>query len=81
MDWKWHVGLRQPDKSHQEIRKMLRRGIGPGRIGSHDNLIEDCCKELVLNFGNLQGDPTPTVAKYVQNHISRLRFDITKLEK
>lgn len=63
MDWKWGLPLRQADKNHQEMRKMLRRGIGPQRIGSHDELLEVCAKELILNFRIAKGDPIPLITK------------------
>lgn len=63
MDFKWGVTLRQADKIHQEVRKMFRKGIGPQRIGSHDEFLEDCTKDLMLSFAALQGDPIPLVTK------------------
>jgi hypothetical protein len=65
MDWGWALTIRQADKTHQEIRKMFKQGIGPQRIGSHDELLEDCTKDLMLNFATLEGSPTPMIQKCV----------------
>jgi hypothetical protein len=63
MDWKWGLPLRPADKTHQEMRKMLRRGIGSQRIGSHDDLFDECAKELMLHFQVTRGEPIPVITK------------------
>lgn len=72
MDYKWDIVLRQADKTHQEVRTMLRKGIGPQRIGSHDEFLEDCTKDLMLNLATLQGNPIPVVTRWVSNKVSVL---------
>jgi cytochrome P450 len=63
MGFKWNPALREPDNVHQEIKKMLKKAVGPQRVGSHDPLLEDCTKELMLKFGSLQGDPIPLLVR------------------
>jgi hypothetical protein len=65
MEWNWFPTLRQPDKTHQDVRKMLNRGIGPQKLGSHHELFETCTKEFLLNLNTIQGDPVPSVTEYV----------------
>ncbi|PVF98200.1 cytochrome P450 [Serendipita vermifera] len=74
MDWGWFPTLRQPDKTHQEVRRMLNRGIGPQRIGSHNELFEDCVKELVLNLQTLRGDPTPLVTDMMARIVIQIAY-------
>jgi hypothetical protein len=56
MELFWNTSLIQPTFSHSNQRKMLRRGIGPQRVGSHDPLIESevarSMSELVTHVGN-----------------------------
>jgi hypothetical protein len=57
--------MRQPDFSHQHIRKMLRRGIGPQRVSNHDPLVEKSTRQLLLESQGLRGNPADTIIQYV----------------
>jgi hypothetical protein len=63
MDWKWLIAFRQPSKDFQEMRKMLKPGVGPQVLGSYDNLVADGLKELVVNLNGFRGDPTEMVKR------------------
>jgi cytochrome P450 len=66
MGWDWSVGFRQADETHQTIRKMLRTGIGPQRVGSHDPLIERTAVKWLLTIQDLKGDPVKEISQYVE---------------
>ncbi|PVF92957.1 cytochrome P450 [Serendipita vermifera] len=53
----WSVSLLQPGHHHTNQRKMLRRGIGPQRIGSYDSWIESSVAKLMPELENFQGNP------------------------
>lgn len=55
--------MREPDKAHQEMKKMLRQGVGPQNVASHDVLVEDCTKVLMIQLRSLRGHPTPLVQR------------------
>ncbi|KAG8761722.1 hypothetical protein FRC14_000106 [Serendipita sp. 396] len=47
----------QPGATHQFMRKLLRRGIGPSRIATHNHLIETSVASLMLTLKDLRGSP------------------------
>ncbi|PVF92510.1 cytochrome P450 [Serendipita vermifera] len=63
MGWDWSVGFRQADETHQTIRKMLRTGIGPQRVGSHDPLIERTAIKWLLTIQDFKGDPVKEISQ------------------
>jgi cytochrome P450 len=65
MGWKWLTTLLQPGPNHLSQRKMLRRAIGPQRVGSHDPLIESDVAKLMNVLSTFQGNPSDTVQQYV----------------
>jgi hypothetical protein len=63
MELYWNTSLLQPTFSHSNQRKMLRRGIGPQRVGSHDPLIESEAARLMYELVPFKGNPAPTIQR------------------
>jgi cytochrome P450 len=63
MGWKWSLAVVQPGPSHSNQRKMLRRAIGPQRVGSHDAYIESETAKLLTTFEKFEGDPNLTLQR------------------
>jgi len=53
----WVLAHIQPGPHFQEQRKMLRRGIGPQRIGSHNEKIEKHATRLMVALNSFKGSP------------------------
>ncbi|KAG8806461.1 hypothetical protein FRC17_004977, partial [Serendipita sp. 399] len=47
----------QPGATHQFMRKMLRMGIGPTRIATHNHLIETSVSSLMLTLRDVKDYP------------------------
>jgi hypothetical protein len=65
MSWGWGMVFLEPGPHHSEQRKMLRKGIGPQRIGSHGEKVEKNADKLMLTFNNFRGDPFPHILRCV----------------
>jgi hypothetical protein len=63
MGWQWGLAFLQPGTSHTNQRKMLRRGIGPQRLGGHNPIIERITAKLMLEMREFKGNPLPLVLK------------------
>ena len=61
----WVLGHIQPGPHLSEQRKMLRRGIGPQRVGSHDEKIEKHATRLMVALNNFQGNPRKLIQRSV----------------
>ena len=61
MGWRWLPGFLEPGPSHSNQRKMLRRGIGPQRLGGHNPILERVTANLMLEMRDLKGDLPPLV--------------------
>lgn len=61
MGWNWSLAFIPQGPAHQTGRKMLRRGIGPQRIGAHFPLFEAAAANLVIKLNQFQGDPEEAV--------------------
>lgn len=59
MGIQWSTVVIQPGPHHSNQRKMLRRGIGPQRVGSHDSIIEKNASKLMIELQKFKGDPRP----------------------
>ncbi|KIM28308.1 hypothetical protein M408DRAFT_23712 [Serendipita vermifera MAFF 305830] len=59
----WSTSSIQPGPLHSERRKMLRRGIGPQRVGLHDPIIEKGINKLMVTLQNFRGDPHSTISR------------------
>jgi hypothetical protein len=57
--------LLQPGSHLSNQRKMLRRAIGPQRVGSHDSRIESDVAKLAIVMNTFQGAPVDIVQEYV----------------
>ncbi|KIM28309.1 hypothetical protein M408DRAFT_23713 [Serendipita vermifera MAFF 305830] len=57
MGFQWAFTFLQPGFRHSTQRKMLRRGIGPQRVGSHDQTIEKNVTKLMISLSASQGNP------------------------
>jgi len=65
MATEWLLPFHQPGYHHSQQRKMLRRGIGPQRIGSHNDKIEQSATKLMLELSKFEGNPCPLIARLV----------------
>ncbi|PVF97364.1 cytochrome P450 [Serendipita vermifera] len=72
--WQWLLSLVQPGSSHSAQRKMLRKGIGPQRVGSHDHIIDSEVGNMVAMWEGFQGTPIEAVHKYVGRLMSRATY-------
>ncbi|KIM28306.1 hypothetical protein M408DRAFT_329415 [Serendipita vermifera MAFF 305830] len=78
MGIKWSTSSIQPGPLHSERRKMLRRGIGPQRVVSHDYVVEKNVNRLIVKLQSVQGDPQPVVARAVGDIVIEVTYG-TKL--
>ncbi|PVF97212.1 cytochrome P450 [Serendipita vermifera] len=74
MGWNWLTTLLQPGPSHLNQRKMLRRAIGPQRVGTHDTLIESDVTKLMTVLGTFQGNPSDTVQHWIGRMVSKAAY-------
>lgn len=65
MGLQWTTTFLQPGLHHSAQRKMLRRGIGPQRVGSHNPNVERNAVEMVLSLQSFEGNPHPLVLRYI----------------
>jgi cytochrome P450 len=65
MGMDWVVAHIQPGPRLSEQRKMLRRGIGPQRVGSHDEKIEKHATRLMVSLNNFKGSPRELIQRSV----------------
>src|SRR5271163_2181830 len=61
----WVLAHIQPGPHFSEQRKMLRRGIGPQRVGSHDEIIEKHATRLMVALNNFEGSPHELIQRSV----------------
>jgi hypothetical protein len=66
MGWEWSLAFMDPCPTLLEQRKLLRRGIGPQRIASHNPLIEKGTAEMMVKLKAFEGDPVIIVKASVQ---------------
>ncbi|KIM28318.1 hypothetical protein M408DRAFT_329423 [Serendipita vermifera MAFF 305830] len=78
MGFQWSPVLAQPGLHHSNQRKMLRRGIGPQRVGSHDPIIEKNITKLMLTLQRFQGDPHPLMLRAIGDIVIEVTYG-TKL--
>jgi cytochrome P450 len=65
MGWPWSLAFIDPGPSHSNQRKMLRRGIGPQRLGDHNPIVERTTAKLMSELRNFTGDPQSLLLKCV----------------
>ncbi|KIM28401.1 hypothetical protein M408DRAFT_140803 [Serendipita vermifera MAFF 305830] len=73
MELNWFLTNLHPGPKHAEIRKMLRRAIGPQRVGHHDPSIEKSAAALMLSLHASEGSP----AHVITSEVGRLVTTIT----
>jgi cytochrome P450 len=61
----WALAHIQPGPRFSEQRKLLRRGIGPQRVGSHNEKIEKHATRLVVALNNFKGSPRKLIQRSV----------------
>ncbi|KIM28310.1 hypothetical protein M408DRAFT_308234 [Serendipita vermifera MAFF 305830] len=74
----WITPLIQPGTHHSNQRKMLRRGMGPQRVASHDSKIEKNTRNLIITLQNFQGDPRHLILQALGKSIIEVAYG-TKL--
>ncbi|PVF93563.1 cytochrome P450 [Serendipita vermifera] len=74
MELSWNLALIQPTAHHSNQRKMLRKAIGPQRIGSHDPLIECEVGKLVHELAAFKGNPNLILQRLVSRIVSKLTY-------
>lgn len=72
--WSWNLGLVQPGIHHYNQRKMLRRAIGPQRVGSHDPLIESVVANLMTVLNTFEGNPNDVIEHYIGEMVSKTTY-------
>ncbi|PVF93566.1 cytochrome P450 [Serendipita vermifera] len=72
--WNWSPVLAQPGPRHSNIRKYLRRAIGPQRIGSHDPLLESETAKFMLTLSTFQGNPDDVLQDWVGHLVSKATY-------
>jgi hypothetical protein len=65
MGMKWALAHVQPGPYFSEQRKLLRRGIGPQRVGSHDEKIEKHATHLMVALNSFEGSPHELIQRSV----------------
>jgi len=63
MGLEWLLTFLQPGYHLSEQRKMLHRGIGPQRISSHNEKIEQNTTKLMLELRTCEGNPRPLIVR------------------
>ncbi|KAG8753458.1 hypothetical protein FRC14_006019 [Serendipita sp. 396] len=74
MDLAWSFAFMQPGVHHSNQRKMMRKAIGPSRVGSHDPQIEQGCSNLMLKYSEFQGYVPAVTFDYLSQLIIRLTY-------
>ncbi|KIM28323.1 hypothetical protein M408DRAFT_329427 [Serendipita vermifera MAFF 305830] len=74
----WSAAFIQPGPHHSNQRKMLRRGIGPQRVGSHTPIIEKNATRLMMALQSFEGDPHKLVLHTVGKVVIEVAYG-TKL--
>ncbi|KIM28405.1 hypothetical protein M408DRAFT_23786 [Serendipita vermifera MAFF 305830] len=69
----WTLPNLPPGGKHAEVRKMMRRAIGPQRVGHHDPVVEKCAARLALKLQTVKGDPS----QIILGEIGRLVTTVT----
>jgi cytochrome P450 len=59
MSFGWLIAFLEPGPHHTERKKMVRKGLGPQRIGAHEEKVESNADKLMLTFNDFRGDPLP----------------------
>lgn len=71
MGWEWEMPLLQPGLRHSNQRKMLRRAIGPQRVGSHDIRTESEIAKLMTILDTFEGAPIGVIQQYIGRMVSK----------
>ncbi|KIM28408.1 hypothetical protein M408DRAFT_23789 [Serendipita vermifera MAFF 305830] len=74
MGLSWTLTDLAPGPKHAEIRKMLRRAIGPQRVGHHDTTIEKCAARAMLRLQTVKGNPTKDILKEVGRLVTTVAY-------
>ncbi|PVF97326.1 cytochrome P450 [Serendipita vermifera] len=74
MGWQWEMPLQQPGFHHSNQRKMLRRAIGPQRVGSHDPRIEYEISKLLIALNTFQGTPLDVLQECIGRMVSKVVY-------
>ncbi|PVF93586.1 cytochrome P450 [Serendipita vermifera] len=72
--WQWNMIFHQPSPQLFDQRKMLRRAIGPQRVGSHDPLIESVAAQLLTTLTTFHGDPTGPIQDFMGEIVSKATY-------
>ncbi|PVF97330.1 cytochrome P450 [Serendipita vermifera] len=74
MKFGWSTAFIQPGPSHSNQRKMLRRGIGPQRVGSYDPTIESEVAKFMQELVSFEGHPYLTVQLLIGRMVSKFTY-------
>jgi cytochrome P450 len=61
MGFKWSLLQTQPGPDFNELRKIIRRVLGPQSVDDYDPLMEQEADALVARLRDFSGDPTNMV--------------------
>ncbi|PVF93588.1 cytochrome P450 [Serendipita vermifera] len=74
MGWHWALTFNQATARHANQRKMLRQGIGPQRVGSHDTLIESEIAKLMPELETFKGNPNTTIQHLLGRIVTKATY-------
>lgn len=77
MKWDWSLALVQPNSHHSDQRKILRKAIGPQRVGSYDSMIESEVAKLMPKLLSFTGDPSYTVKQLLGRIMLKITYGET----
>jgi hypothetical protein len=78
MGWSWVLSLAQPGPTHATQRRMVRKAIGPQRVGSHDPLVESEISKLLKSLTKFQGNLIEMIQRY---EMCCFKFDLNLTPK
>ncbi|PVF97215.1 cytochrome P450 [Serendipita vermifera] len=71
MGWEWIITFLSLGVNHSNQRKMIRRGLGPQRVGCYDANIESAVEKLMTVLDTFQGNPSQTI-KHCLGHLTSI---------
>ncbi|PVF97375.1 cytochrome P450 [Serendipita vermifera] len=72
--WEWQLPLLQPNLHHSNQRKMLRKAVGPQRVGSHDPLIESDATKFMTSLSTFKGAPLHLIQQFIGHMVSKATY-------
>ncbi|PVG00533.1 cytochrome P450 [Serendipita vermifera] len=74
MGFGWGLLQISPGHAFHEMRKILRKVIGPQAVVEYDHVLEGEAKDLVKNLENFEGDPSKVIESAVGAAITKVAY-------